>query len=89
MLTKTDLNQIRGVVREEVGVQLKPLRTIIREEVRVQLKPLIKEVENLKRRIIKVEKSLIRITDFLDHEHLKLERRVERVESHLGFPSPI
>ena len=91
MLTKTDLNQIRGVVREEVdvvvGEKLKPIKTdlnqigqVIDEKLDYKLKPIKKDLRYLRKTV-----DLI-VRDY-DEADVKLERRVRKIEHHVGLTS--
>lgn len=68
-LTKFDLTQIRQVVKEEVRDELKAYPT--RDEIK-------KEFNNVNRNI----KTSV---NYLDKEHLKLDKRITKVENHLGI----
>jgi len=97
MLTKTDLNQIRKVVKEEIGVQLDPVQINLRSEIRstradfhseIQLfrNDLHKEILTLDQSIKRVQRKLDKVVDFFDHKHVGLVKRVERLENHLNLP---
>jgi|WetSurMetagenome_2_1015567.scaffolds.fasta_scaffold06078_6 hypothetical protein len=89
MLTKTDLNQIRGVVREEVDVviedRLKPIRKelsqvgqVIDEKLDKKLKPIKKDLKYLK-------KTLDIVVENYDENDVRLERRIKKIETHIGL----
>ncbi|MBI4096377.1 MAG: hypothetical protein HY425_01535 [Candidatus Levybacteria bacterium] len=94
MLTKTDLNQIRGVVHEEVDIiveeklesKLKPIREelslagqVIDEKLDSKLKPIRKDLRYLRTTVDIIVKNY-------DEADVKLHRRVRRIEHHLALP---
>lgn len=70
MLTKDDLKEIRGVVREEIKAEIDPLK---------------KDVKTLKSDVSAIRKDIKQIVTFFDHEYLELRERVEKIEDHLGI----
>lgn len=82
MLTKTDLNQIRGVVREEVDVIIdKKL-----EPVKKDLTSLKKDVTYLKKKVNRIDKTASLVVKNYDEADVKLQRRVIRIEHRLALP---
>ena len=77
MLTQNDLQQIRGVVQEE----LKPVKTSV--------SGLQKDMIEVKKDIRKVKNSQDTIVSFFDHSYLELEKRVTRVEHHCQLPAMV
>lgn len=73
MLTKTDLNQIRGVVREEVD-------TIVDKKLDVKLKPIKKDLKYLRKTVKIIAKNY-------DEGDVMLARRVKKLEQHVGLPT--
>lgn len=71
MLTKTDLNQIRGVVREEVDV-------VVEQKLEKKLKPIKKDLRYLRTTVDIIVKNY-------DEADVKLERRVKKIEEHVGL----
>lgn len=71
MLTKTDLNQIRLVVREEVT-----------DEVKNQLK---KTLEPIKKDVAQTRKDVKVLIAYFDREYVELRKRIDRIEDHLGL----
>lgn len=71
MLTKTDLSQIRGVVREEVDI-------IVEKKLDSKLKPIKKDLRYLKKTVDLVVKNY-------DEEDVKLGKRVSKIEEHIGL----
>lgn len=76
MLTKSDIEQIRGVVREEVEM-------VVEE----QIDPLKKDVKILKKSVKKIEKTLDVAIKAFDEEDVKMAKRITKIEQHLNFPS--
>ena len=73
MLTKIDLNQIRSVVHEEVDV-------VVEEKLEEKLKPVKKDLRYLKTTVNLIVKNY-------DEADVKPERRVRKIESHIGLTS--
>ena len=70
MLTNQDLNQIRGIVKEEISAEVGPLK---------------KDIKTLKSDVAEIRKDIKRIVNFFDREYLELRNRVENIEQHLGI----
>ena len=51
MLTKSDLHQIRGVVREEVD-------TVVEQKLEQKLEPIKKDLQYLKKKVNRIDKTL-------------------------------
>lgn len=73
MLTKNDLNQIRGVVKDEVTAQLDPVK---------------KDIKVLKRDVSQIKRNQEVMLDSLDKEQMQQRKRIIRLEEHVGLPSP-
>lgn len=93
MLTKTDLSQIRKIVREETETESRSLKEELQGEVklaRIELQKDIREltsrVKNIEILIDKIQKDIKSIVNFFDKESLQLRKRVERIEEHLNLP---
>jgi len=69
MLTKSDLNQIRVVVNEEVDAVVEK-----------KLKPIKKDLRYLKKTVDLTVKNY-------DEGDIKLDRRVRKIEAHIGLTS--
>jgi len=69
MLTKTDLNQIRVAVNEEVDVVVEK-----------KLKPIKRDLRYLKKTVDIIVKNY-------DEADVKIERRVRKIEAHIGLAS--
>lgn len=76
MLTKTDLNQIRLLMREEITLMVKK-----------EIIPLKKDVSGLKDEVNAMRKDLKSIVNVFDIEILDLRTRMLRVEKHLNLTS--
>lgn len=94
MLTKTDLNQIRGVVYEEVdGItedKLKPIRkelSQIGQVIDEKLAPIKKDLKYLKKKVNRIDKTVNVIVENYDEADIKSGRRVRKIEEHIGLTS--
>lgn len=99
MLTKQDLNQIKKVVRDEVVSEAKNTRRDLRSEIKLsrmeiqndihdltgRVKNLEQQSEKTAKDIKKIKKDAAFTANFLDKEHLGLEKRVNRIETHLDI----
>ena len=98
MLEKSDLQQIRTVIREEIQNQTPAIvRSIIQEEVRpiVQeevgpiiqeaLTPLKKDIKTLKTDVRKIKKDINTVIGFFDTKDVELEKRLTIVETKVGI----
>jgi len=90
MLTKTDLSQIRKVIREEVETESQNIKDEIQADIKMSLVRISGELhriqdrlKNVEIKINKIQKDLKYAVNFLDKESLKIQKRVERIEKHL------
>ncbi len=90
MLTKSDLQQIRKIIREEIEEESENTRRELRTELklfRMQLEDRMEKIEdslkNLSIRLRKVEKDISAAIDIFDKTDVKLTKRVEKIEEHL------
>ena len=90
MLTKTDLSQIRKVIREEVETESQNIKEEIQADIKMSLVRISGELhriqdrlKNVEIKINKIQKDLKYAVNFLDKESLKIQKRVERIEKHL------
>ena len=90
MLTKTDLSQIRKIIREEVETESQNIKDEIQADIKMSLVRISGELhriqdrlKNVEIKINKIEKDLKYAVNFLDKESLKIQKRVERIEKHL------
>ncbi len=95
MLNKTDLSQIKKIVREEVEAEGENIRSEINGEIKLagirtatELREVNTRLKNLEIITRKIQKDLVKTSDFLDKENLKTVKRVRKIEDHLGFPEP-
>lgn len=68
MLDSNDLVKVRDLIREEVNTATSPLK---------------KDIKSLKKSVSKIIKTLDVAIKFFDEDHVKLVRRVDRIENHL------
>lgn len=98
MLTKSDLSQIRKIVREEIGNETQALKNELQADIsmariRVQndINELKDRIKNLEIRVTQIHKDLKNeikmVANFLDKENIKAVKRVERIEGHLRLPA--
>ena len=76
VLTKTDLNQIRGVVREEV-------KNEVQTQLKNELEPVKKDLKVLKKDIKYLKKTANLIVKNYDEGGVLLSKRVTRIVEHL------
>ena len=77
MLNKTDLSQIRQIVKEEVRTEVAPLKKDVAS--------LKQDMKTVKPDVKKIRRDLRTTINFFDHEHLELKRRVGRIERHVAL----
>lgn len=94
MLEKSDLQQIRTVIREEISGQTP---AIVRKEINEQtpaivqgivgreLAPIKKDIKTLKTDVSKIEKDSNIIIGLFDEKDIELEKRVDRLEAKVGI----
>lgn len=98
MLTKSDLSQIREIVREEVEAEVQSARDelqaeikLVRMELSTHIDKLEDRIKNLEIRVARMHKELKNeiklVVNFLDRENIKTLKRVIRIEDHLGLMS--
>jgi len=75
MLTKSDLNQIRVIVSDEVD-------SIVDKKLDIKLKPIKKDLQYIRKTANLIIKNY-------DEADVKLERRVRKIEEHLDLPADI
>lgn len=91
MLTNTDLQEIRKIIKEEVAEEitkaLKPIQQDLiktREQITAEI---VRATRPIKEDLAKIRKDLDAITLVFDSEYLNLRKRVDRLERHLQLPS--
>ena len=94
MLAKTDLSQIRKVVREEIESETNSLKRdlqgemkLVRIEIQRDVRKLSSQMKDLSIRLRKIEKDIKTIVSFFDKESLKASRRISHIEEHLKISS--
>ncbi len=94
VLTKTDIQQIRGVVREEIEAEVSNAKTSLESQIRMsrmqvqhdisQLGDKVKDIEidlkDIKKRVRKTEKTVDIMIDMFDKDIIAVGKRVEKVE---------
>ncbi len=96
MLTKSDLTQIRKVVREEIENESQSIRnelgadiTSSRMRIQSEINELKDRIKNLGISMTKMHKELKSeiklIANVLDKENLKTLKKVQKIETHLGL----
>lgn len=78
MLTKSDISQIRGVVREEVEI-------VVESVVDKKLQPLHKELKTIKKDIKHLKKTVDIVVKNYDKGDVDLGKRVTKIEHHLSI----
>lgn len=100
MLTKDDLKQIREVVDERIQARLEPVEQTLRGEIQAvdqrlggvdqRLGGVEKELQAFRKETRKdlryLRKTANLIIEDYGEEVVKLRRRIERIEDHLGLP---
>ena len=93
MLTKTDLKEIKKIVREETEAESENTKNELLSEMKMNMIRTVEELrelntrnKNLEIKIKKIQKDIKYTVDFLDRDHLiKSQKRVKRIEEHLRF----
>lgn len=94
MLTKSDISEIRKVIREEVGNETQAIKEELQADInmsrmRVQsdIQELRDRIKNLEIRVAKMHKDLRNeikfVSHILDKENMATLKRVKRIEEHL------
>lgn len=98
MLNKTDLEEIRKIIREEVENEAQSTRDSLEAEIKLarikiqndidELKDKIKNLEIKTAKMHKELKNEIKmVVHFLDRENVKALERIKRIEQHLALTS--
>ena len=89
MLSKTDLNQIQGVVQKAISVSpdIKGLKKDV-SGLKKDVGGLKKDMTVVKKDVKEIKKDIKTVVDYFDRRHLETDKRVEKIELHLGLPSP-
>lgn len=83
MLTKNDLQQIRGILKEEVGAVKEAVKTV-KEEV-TSLKS---SIEYIDRKLDKAQEDISEILTEVIGRHDALEQRVSQIEERIALHKP-
>lgn len=73
MLTEKDADKIKGLIKAETD----PLRQDIHH--------LDKGFKNVNKKLNKLDKKLDLVVNLFEDDHIKLRKRVDRIEDHLGL----
>ncbi|HUD04400.1 MAG TPA: hypothetical protein VMR59_00220 [Patescibacteria group bacterium] len=73
MLTKTDLNQISGLLDLKLDEKLEPIK---------------KDIQTLKKGVKQIRRDQSTMLDLLDGEQMQQRKRISRLEKHAGLPIP-
>ena len=93
MLTKDDLKKLKEIVREEIEAEGENLKNEINGtvsmsgiKIRSELKEVKTRLKNVEVGVKKLQKDLKTVSDTLDKDIIKTQKRVNRVERHLHLP---
>jgi hypothetical protein len=91
MLTNDDLKKIGAVIEEKLESKLEEKLELKLEEklelkLEEKLEPIKNDIRLLKNNNKKIRKDINSILKYLDGERASHERRITRVEDHLGLP---
>ena len=91
MLTKSDLSQIGKLIRDEttpiIHQELAPVKKDV-ASLKEDIGGLKKDVGSLKKDMRYVKKTVDVMIDLFDRQDVKLNKRVIRIEDHLGLTNP-
>jgi len=80
MLTKSDLSQIGNVIDEKLDPIKKDLKTV-----QGGLQTVQKDLKYLKKKVNRIDKTVSLTVKNYDEGDVRLERRVRKVEQHIGL----
>ena len=87
MLTRDDLEQIRGVFKNEMHVAIQEeVRGIVREEIQYEIGPIKKNLAVVTHKVNRLQKDITLIVHDYSNAISGLRKRVERIEDHLDLP---
>lgn len=93
MLTKSDLSQIRKIIREETEAESENLKSDLEAEIKLARMELQKDLHDATTRLKnleigqrKIQKDIKIIVNTFDKEYLQLKKEVGRIETHLNLP---
>ncbi len=86
MLTKSDFDQLRVIISEQIRAETPNIvREIIQEETPKIVRVIVREeIAPLKRDVSKIKKDIKIISSFFDREIIDLSKRVTRIEDYTG-----
>ena len=79
MLSKSDLKAIKIVIHDEFHTFVTPQIDGLKKEIGNQLKPIKSDIKRIK-------KDVSTMIIFFDKTDVELNKRVKRIEKHLGLP---
>lgn len=86
---------MRKMVREEVEAEGENIKSELGNDIRMagirtagELQEVNGRLKNLEIAVRGVQKDLKKTSNFLDRENLKVVKRNDKIEEHLGFPKP-
>ena len=83
MLSKNDIKLISEVVVKSINALVPGIiHKLIPDIIKKQLQPLRKDISKIKR-------DLKMIANYFDREYLDHDKRITKIEKHLGFPSQV
>ena len=88
MLTKTDLSQIKTIIKDEINPLKEKTEGLDKRlsSVDERLGKVEVELRKVKKAVKKTQKDINIIVDFFDRDYLELKARVERIEGFLKIP---
>ena len=89
MLTKTDLNQIGNVIDEKLKPAKKDLTDLKTDvsSLKTDVSRIKVDVKYLKKKVNRIDKTVSLTVKNYDEGDVRLERKVKRIEDHLGLTS--
>jgi archaellum component FlaC len=85
MLTKTDLNQISGLLDLKLDEKLEPIKKDI-QTLKTDVQVLKTDVQTLKKSVSRIRRDQGAMLDLLDGEQMQQRKRITRLEKHAGLP---
>jgi hypothetical protein len=82
MLDKSDIQQLRTLVHEEVSAAINDqVPPMIEGALEEHITPIREDIRAINHDMTKIRKDMTSLTSFFDDEYLELRRRVERIEA--------
>lgn len=82
MLTKDDLQAIKSIIKIEVNPIAQDLREVKKDVTDIQ-----RDLKEVRGRVKKIDKNVDVAIEMFNEDDVKLEKRVVKIEHHLGLPS--